>query len=556
MMMMPAISFVFVSTFMCFLSTTHAYPMRLNVRQALPNTPAPPACVVACAQSIVPTVPSCVQGFELCIAKQCTSSELNAGNNFVGPYCAGNGIIHAENGVLVTDLPPVPNGAATTTTTVPLSAGPSTVIVTEFVTLSPTPTTEVATATPTPAPAPAPTTLNPAPVSTTLMSSTDAPTSTLISATVSPSDPSNPPGFIESMSSSTALRSPAAISVYVIISIIIILVILVFFRRWRRNHHCDYIIPTHRRTRGKSFLIDESSFKRHSFHSAIELTKKPSPIYTLSLKEEQPLPALPIPTKNSATPSVGVALSYVPHLAIAYAPPRNYTALPGRSPSPGLSPESEKSFVGQTFAAGRERAITNIRHSREGSRSPTSPVSPASSTSSINVDMYGAATRAPLPAHAYMVPYQPTAPSPLRAQLPSKPKPTRVSTIAEEPRTPHGAQSVFSMETTISQPFSILSSKIETAQRVKPTLASHVRGPHSSERIRQFTFPAANPRQSLNETELQITISDALMDDAPVTRSQTPNGSMHRGAGGSVSSISKVQGKLQALVGGMRRDRD
>ncbi|CEL53924.1 hypothetical protein RSOLAG1IB_06706 [Rhizoctonia solani AG-1 IB] len=543
--MTTAFSLVFIFAFLGFFSTIQAYPTGLYARQ---DIPAPPACVVACAREIVPIVPSCTQIFGLCIQRQCMNSEFNAGSNFVGPYCAGNGIVHADNGVLVTDLPSVPSGAVPTTTPVPLTAGPSTVIVTEFVTLSNIPSTTIGTYTLT--------TSIPVPAPTSIMISTDTPTPTLVSATVSLSDPNAPSAVIESMNSSTALRSPAAISVYVIISIIIILLILVLVRRWNRKHQRDYIIPTHRRTRGKSFLIDESSLKRHSFQNAFELTAKPAPIYNLSLKEGQPLPAVPIPTKDSSTPSVALALSYVPQMVITRAPPRNYTALPGRSPSPGHSPESEKSFVSQTFAAGRERAITNIRHSREGSRSPTSPISPASSTSSVGSDMYMATTRAPLPAHAYMTPHQPTAPSPLRAQLPSKPKPIRVSTIAEEPRTPHGAQSVFSMETTVSQPFSVLSSKVETAQRVRPTFASHVRGPHSSDRIRQFTFPNANPRQSLNETELQITISDALMDDTPVSRSQTPNGSIHRGAGGSVSSISKVQGKFQALVGGLRRDRD
>ncbi|CAE6413356.1 unnamed protein product [Rhizoctonia solani] len=548
--MMPTLSFIFIFAFLGYFSTIQAYPTGLHVRQALPDTPAPAACVVTCAQQIVPTVPSCVQVFGLCIWKQCMNSDFDAGSNFVGPYCAGNGIVHVENGVLVTDLPPVPSGTVPTTTPVPLSAGPSTVIVTEYVTLSNAPSTTIATYTlttssPVPVPVPAP---------TSFMISTDNSTPALVSATISP-NPNAPSAVIESMNSSTALRSPAAISVYVMVSIIIVLLVLVLIRRWHRKRQREYIIPTHRRTRGKSFLIDESSLKRHSFHSAIGLTTKPAPIYSLSLKEEQPLPAVPVPTKDSSTPSVGVALSYVPQLAITHTPSRNYTALPGRSPSPGLSPESEKSFISQTFAAGRERAITNIRHSREGSRSPTSPVSPASSTSSVNSDMYAAATRAPLPAHAYMAPYQPTAPSPLRAQLPSKPRPTRVSTIAEEPRTPHGAQSVFSMENTASQPFSVLSSKVETAQRVRQTFASHVRGPHSSERMRQFMFPNANPRQSLNETELQITISEALMDDIPVSRSQTPSGSIHRGAGGSVSSISKVQGKLQALIGGTRRDR-
>ncbi|KAG8691300.1 hypothetical protein FRC11_005184 [Ceratobasidium sp. 423] len=480
-----------------------AYPTKLNARQATEDVPVPPACVVTCAQQIIPMVSSCVQVFTVCIQKQCMISESNAGVSFINPYCAGNGIVHTVNGVTIIDLPPVP------------------------------PTTTVATPTATPSP-----------------SSTDISTPTFVSATTSTSAASAI--IIESMSSSTALHSPAAISVYVIISIILILLVLAFTRRWHRNRQRDYIIPSHRRTRGKSFLIDETSFKRRSFHNIVDLTK-PAPVFNLTLKEKTPLPAVPIPTKDSSDPAASTALSYVPQLAIVHTTTRNYTVLPGRSPSPEASPEPEKSFVTQTFAAGRERAITNIRHSREGSRSPTSPVSSISSLSSVNGDIYAATTRSPLPAHAYMAPHQPAAPSPLRVQLRTKPVPNRISTIHEEPRTP-GAQSVFSMATTTSRPTSVLTPKVETAQRVRPIFASHARNPGSAERMRQFTFP--NSRQSLNETELQITISEALMDNVPVSRSQTPNGSMHKGAGGSVSSISKVQGKLQALVSGIRRDRD
>ncbi|KAL5639281.1 hypothetical protein ACGC1H_006703 [Rhizoctonia solani] len=481
-------------------------------------------------------------------------ADYDAGTPFIYPYCTGHGMTHTENGVAIVDLPAVPSGVVPTTTPVPLSVVPvtpipSTVIVTEFVTLS-TPPAAIATPTPTSTSTSTPTEMSTSTPSTLSIASS---TPTFASTTGSASTSSV---IIESMGSSTTLRSPAAISVYAIVSVIIILLILVFIRRWHRTRQRDYIIPTHRRTRGKSFLIDEASLKHRSFHSNVELTKKPPPVYTLGLKEETPLPPLPIPTKDSkdsADPFAGVALSYIPQLATMHTPTtRNYIALPGRSPSPGTSPEPEKSFVTQTFAAGRERAITNIRHSREGSRSPTSPSSSISSPTSPNGDMYASATQSPLPAYAYMAPHQPTAPSPLRTQLKTKPVLSRVSTIHEEPRTPYGGQSVFSMSTTTT---SVLNSKVETAQRVRPTFASHIRGPRSTEKMRQFTFP--NTRQSLNETELQITISEALIDDGvPVSRSQTPNGSLYKGAGGSVSSISKVQGKLQALVGGMRRERD
>ncbi|CAE6519999.1 unnamed protein product [Rhizoctonia solani] len=549
--MIPALYFSFIFAFLGFVPFVTALPSGKNTRQVLADVPKPPACLVACATNVTqPLVDSCLQVLTLCFSRNCMTADYETGSPFIYPYCTGNGMSHTENGVVVIDLPAVPSGTVPTTTPIPLSAAPvtptpSTVIVTEFVTLS-TPPAAIATATatsstPTEMPTAAPSAL-----------STDSSTPTFASATASASTSSV---IIESMGSSTTLRSPAAISVYVIISLLITLLIFVFIRRWRRARQRDYIIPTHRRTRGKSFLIDEASLKHRSFHSTVELTKKPAPVYNLSLKEVTPLPALPIPTKNSmdsADPFAGVALSYIPQLATMHTPTRTYIALPGRSPSPGASPEPEKSFVTQTFAAGRERAITNIRHSREGSRSPTSPSSSISSPTSPKGDMYASATQSPLPAYAYMAPHQPTAPSPLRAQLRTKPILSRVSTIHEEPKTPYGGQSVFSMSTTT---MSVLNSKVETAQRVRPTFASHIRGPGSTEKMRQFTFP--NTRQSLNETELQITISEALIDDGiPVSRSQTPNGSLYKGAGGSVSSISKVQGKLQALVGVMRRERD
>ncbi|CAE7122390.1 unnamed protein product [Rhizoctonia solani] len=539
-------SIVSLFLFALFVSTTTAYPTGMYERQVLADVPKPPTCLVGCATQVAqPLTDSCVQTLALCVSQYCATAEHEVATPYIHPYCFGSGMNHTENGVVVIDIPPVLNGALPTTTLVPLSPGPvtqvqTTVIVTEFVTLSDAPPSVIATTT---------STSTEVSDATPSMLSTDVSTPTFASATATASTSSI---IVESMNSSTTLRSPAAISVYAIISVIIILLILIFVRRWRRLRQRDCIIPSHRRTRGKSFLIDEVSLKRRSFNSAVGSTTKPPPVYRLSLKEEMPLPALPIPTKDSSDPSAGIALSYVPQLAITRTPKRNYTALPGRSPSPEVSPEPEKSFVTQTFAAGRERAITNIRHSREGSRSPTSPSSSISSPSSPNGDMYASATPGPLPAYAYMAPHQPTAPSPLRAQLRAQQALSRVSTIQEEPKTPYGAKSVFSVSTNT---MSVLNSKVETAQRVRPTFASHVRGPGSAEKMRQFTFP--NSRQSLNETELQITISEALMDDGvPVSRSQTPNGSMYRGAGGSVSSISKVQGKLQALVGGMRRERD
>ncbi|KAH7334338.1 hypothetical protein B0J17DRAFT_103550 [Rhizoctonia solani] len=544
--MMSAVSF-FALALLASVSTISAYPTGLNPRQALSDTK-PAACAITCTRiaQVEPLTAPCLQAFALCLTKMCMVSEYDAATRFIYPYCEGKGIVYTENGVPVTDIPPVLSGAVPTTTNVPPSAAPSTVVVTEFVTLGDTPKTAIITETST-----STVTVVLTPSATPSALSTDSATATLTSATTAISTSSI---VIESMSSSNTLRSPAAISVYVIVSIIIILLILLFIRRWRRARQHDYVIPTHRRTRGKSFLIDESSLKRRSFNSTIDLTTKPAPVYNLSFKEDQPLPAVPIPTKDSSDPSTGIALSYIPQLATTRTSTRSYTALPGRSLSPEASPEPEKSFVTQTFAAGRERAITNIRHSREGSRSPTSPSSSISSPSSPNGDIYASATQGPLPAYAYMAPHQPAAPSPLRVQLRAKAGLSRVSTIQEEPRTPHGAQGIFNMAATTYPPVPVLNSKVDTAQRVRPTLASHVRNPGSTERIQQFTFP--NSRQSLKEAEFQITISEAMIDGVPVSRSQTPNGSMHRGAGGSVSSMSKVQGKLQALVDGIRRERE
>ncbi|KAJ1301658.1 hypothetical protein OPQ81_008898 [Rhizoctonia solani] len=545
--MMPSASFIVFAFLGLFSTITRAYPMGLNARQASSGTSAPPACALTCTAlpDVEPLIPSCIQLFTLCLTKMCMDSEYQSASRFVAPYCSGEGITYVENGVAITDIPPVPSGATTTSTTTnaPLSGTPTVVVVTRFVTVSDASKTVVTTSTPT-------TSSTITPVATQVGAfATDNPTPTLVSPPVITSASTT---IIESMNSSAALRSPAAIAIYVIISFIVILLIILFICRWRYNRGRDYVIPSHRRTRGKSFLIDECSLKRRSFNNAFESTTKPAPVYNLALKEQTPLPALPIPTKGSSDLSAGIALSYIPHLAITRPSTRNYTALPGRSPmvSPERSSESKKSLVTQTFAAGRERAITNIRHSREGSRSPTSPSSSISSLSSVNGDMYAAATRSPLPAYAYIAPHQPAAPSPLRVQLEAKPTTSRVSTIPEEPRTPHGVESLFSTATTTPVP----NSKAKTAQRVRATFATHVRNPGSAERIQQFTFP--NTRQSLNATELQITISEALMDDVPVSRSQTPNGSLHRGAGGSVSSISKVHGKLQALVVGIRRDRD
>ncbi|KDN41500.1 hypothetical protein RSAG8_07450, partial [Rhizoctonia solani AG-8 WAC10335] len=478
---MPTVS-LFLFALLGLVPTMRAFPLGMYARQALADTPKPPACLVACATNVTqPMVDSCLQVLTLCFSRNCMLADYEVGTPFISPYCTGNGMTHTENGVVVTDVPPVPSGVVPTTTQAPLSAipvtpVPSTVIVTEFVTLSDTPPATIATTTSTSTPTPTEISTS---ISTTAPStlSTDNSTPTFASAAASTSASTV---IIESTTSSTALRSPAAISVYVIISVIIILLMLVVVRCWRRTRQRDYIIPSHRRTRGKSFLIDEASLKRHTFHSNVDLTK-PAPTYKLSLKEEASFPALPVPIKDSADPFAAVALSYIPQLAATHTPTRNYTALPGRSPSPGTSPEPEKSFVNQTFAAGRERAITNIRHSREGSRSPTSPSSSISSPTSPIGDMYASATQGPLPAHAYMAPHQPNAPSPLRAQIRTKPVPTRVSTIQEEPRTPHGAQTAFSMSTTMPAP----TSKVETAQR-RPTFASHVRGPGSTEKMQHL----------------------------------------------------------------------
>ncbi|CAE6434697.1 unnamed protein product [Rhizoctonia solani] len=551
MMMMPVVSF-FVLAFLVFSPTINAYPAGLNPRQGglIRYSKAGDLCDYmhrySTGRAIGPVMSPSIRGLSY---ENVHGIRIRYSRSIYLPVLRGKWakelyILRMASQLLTSRLY-LWSGLVPTTTDVPLSAAPSTVIVTEFVTISDTPRTATAAETTSTV------TVAPTPTATPPVLSIDSATATFTSATAAISTSSI---VIESTSSSTNLRSPAAISVYVIISIIIILLILLFIRRWHRARQHDYIIPSHRRTRGKSFLIDESSLKRRSFNSAIDLTTKPAPVYSLSFKGEQPLPAVPIPAKDSSDPSAGIALSYIPQLASTRTTTRNYTALPGRSPSPVTSPEPEKTFVTQTFAAGRERAITNIRHSREGSRSPTSPSSSISGPSSPNGDMYASTTQSPLPAYAYMAPHQPAAPSPLRAQLRTKPGPSRVSTIQEEPRTPHGAQSVFSMATTMSPPMSVLNSKVETAQRLRPTFASHVRNPGSAERMHQFAFP--NPRQSLKEAEFQITISEAMIDGVPVSRSQTPNGSMHRGAGGSVSSMSKVQGKLQALVDGIRRERD
>lgn len=391
-------------------------------------------------------------------------------------------------------------------------------------------------------------------------------TGSAVSPFVSVSSTSDGSTTILSMNSAAAaLRSPAAISVYVIIILVITLLIAVYIRQWRRKRR-GFGIPTHNRDRSTSFLIDQTSFKRVDIGGVFELVEKPRPAYGDKDKAQLPFDDVLASTKDRH--SVAAALAYVPSLAktIARPPSRNYVVLPGRASSPsssmgtasvpGSPPGLERSpSVSQAFAAGRERALNNIsRHSRGGSSGPSSP---ASSTSSSSSDMYTAAATTPLPAYTHMSSHQPSAPSPLRVQLDS----TRISTIVEEPCTPHlgavplAATTPRGSETSTSSR-SVRNSKIKKAQRGRPTYATHVRNPRSAETMRQFIFPN---RQSLNETEMQITVSEAFCDEVPhpvSSRSQTPNGSLCKGSGGSISSMSGVRSKLHALVGGIKRERD
>ncbi|QRV97426.1 hypothetical protein RhiJN_25445 [Ceratobasidium sp. AG-Ba] len=471
----------------------------------------------------------CLQEFTTCLYSGCAAADFTTASTFMSGYCAGQGIVRSIDGILVTIVPPVV--ASTSLVSETQQVEPTTVIVTQYPTES---SSELPTTTPE--------------LSNTLLSTSSASVSTTTVSTTF----TNP------------LQTPAAISVYVIIAIIFFVCAAFYVRYWRRKRQGDFILPTHRSTRGKSFLIDGEPFKNLYKPDAIELSdKSQSTVGDSSFKmkiEDRLLPIVPIPTKNSP-----VASSSLPTLVTAttHPAPRNYVALPGQGSSSPSSmsptevttpPGLEGSAVSQTFAAGLERARNVLGHNRDGS--PVSPSSsfssstpsPSSGTIKLNTSIYAAASRAPLPAYSY----QPAAPSPLRTHV----GPSRAyNTIIEEPRTPHQTTphssaaappvptiSVFQMHSTVS-----------TAQRGRPSYASHVRNPHSTENLRSFTFPQ---RHSLNDTELQITVSDALRDDGvPVERerSETPSGSMHHGAGGSVSS---VKGRIQALVGGIRKDRE
>ncbi|KAG9121979.1 hypothetical protein FRC07_001820 [Ceratobasidium sp. 392] len=440
-------------------------------RQVIEDVPVP-ECTLTCAVQVPPSDATCIRTFSTCLASTCTiSTDYSSASTYTNAYCAGQGIVHAVNGVFVTVVPP-----------------------SQWLTWASGTFVQVA--------SPTPTVIDPQP------------------------------------------------------------------------RQGDFILPTHRSTRGKSFLIDGESFKKNSYvPDAIELLDKSQLVsgsgpFDVKL-EDRPLPAVPIPTKSS-NPAPSASLPRI-MTAVAHPPSRNYIALPGRESSPSASTSSspvdvrsppglDGSVVSQTFAAGRERAMSVLRQSTgssptspsssSGSTTPSSSSSSSSSSPVLNTSVYATAARTPIPAYSY----QPVAPSPLRAQVAAK----RVySTIIEEPRTPYSA----TMSTTpvpVPAPapapslpplsFSQMHSTVGTA---RPAIVSHARNPRSTENLRQFTFPM---RQSLNDTELQITVSEALREDgllAERERSETPNGSMHRGAGGSISSVKE---RFQALVGGMRRD--
>ncbi|KAF8593966.1 hypothetical protein BDV93DRAFT_516161 [Ceratobasidium sp. AG-I] len=512
--------------------TTQAYPTELRVRQALADVSVP-SCVIACASQIPPDPATCAQAFTTCLSMSCLLNDFNVGTTFAEPYCSGQGIAHTENGVLVTDVPPPVAVIATTSSIFPTTASPTTVIVTEYVTLSSLVIESVPSA------------------------STQDSSSTFVSASSA-----LPSSTIATMTYSNALRGPAAIIVYVIVTLIILVLVAFLIRHWRRKQQGDYILPTHRQTRGKSFLIDELSIRAESIELAV---KAPAPgssrdgeesKFEVKL-EDRVLPLVPIPTKDSTPIHAPLPVSKLSSVsgAVTHPPARQYNALPGRES--GSPPGLDRSSVSESFAAGRQRALTNLSHSR--SASPSSPSSSASgsglsSPSTSSGDAYAAAARAPIPAYTY----QPNAPSPLRAQLDSLPH-----------QNPHPYP-----------PMSVMHSTV-TPTRHTPTQHSH--HPRSADNLRQFTFPSASrtrtrPRESLlNETEMQITISEALSDGPPPSlpplmersesrngnrsRSATPN-SMHRGAGGSSSGSSmsgmgvRVQGKLKDIVVGMRRERE
>lgn len=378
------------------------------------------------------------------------------------------------------------------------------------------------------------------------------------------------------MSFSSSLRSPAAITVYIIVTFLLLALAAFLVRYWRRKQQGDYILPSHRRTRGKSFLIDGSSITAES----IELTEKAPTLggqvggderkVELNL-EDRILPLVPIPTKDSSPVPDPLPVSSFPSFdvasasAVTHPPSRSYTALPGRestSSSGSAPPGLDRSPVSQSFAAGRERALAVLGHTRSASSSSSLSSLGSSSPSTPSGNVYAAAARAPLPAYTY----QPNAPSPLRGQL-----------NARHHQASRHYPPISLMHATVGRPPAPAGTK--ATQRI-PTIASHTHQPRSAETLRQFTFPNTNRtrtrpqlRESLDAMELQITISEALRDGPPPlppvaersksrngsrSRSATPNGSMHRGAGGSMSSIAevgmKVQEKFQAIVGGMRKE--
>ncbi|KAG8700921.1 hypothetical protein FRC09_005662 [Ceratobasidium sp. 395] len=535
---MPSFALVFFVFLLGLLSVVRALPTSVLPRQFIEGAPVP-ECALTCALQVTPSDVMCIQTFSVCLSASCTTADFTPASIFTGDYCAGRGIVHTVNGVFVTVVPPVAVPTPTVVDTQP--ATPTTVIVTEYVTLSETLTETIPELSTTPV----------EPSTTLFSAASESPSSTAVSTTLT-----NP------------LRTPAAISVYIILIFLFAVGSGFYIRHWRRKRQGDFILPTHRSTRGKSFLIDGESFKNTYVPDAIELSdksQKASGSFEIKL-DDRPLPIVPIPTKNTtAGPST------LPRIvtAVTHPPSRSYVALPGRESSPSASASSspvdvrsppglDGSAVSQAFAAGRERAMSVLGQSRGGA----SPVSPSSSSSSstpspssssgpsiLNTSVYATAARTPVPAYTY----QPVAPSPLRAQVG---KHRVYSTIVEEPRTPHSATGP-SAPAPVPAPslppfsFSQLHSTVGTAQRARPAIVLHGRNPRSTENLRQFTFPV---RQSLNDTELQITVSEALRDDgllAEQERSETPSGSMHRGAGGSISSVKE---RFQALVGGMRRD--
>ncbi|KAG8741898.1 hypothetical protein FRC10_002311 [Ceratobasidium sp. 414] len=531
---MRSFALVFFVSFVGLLSV-RAFPLTVLPRQRFIDIP---DCTLTCAARVVPFAALCVQTFADCLPVSCSASDVTRAATFINRYCAGQGIVDIIDGV--TAIPPVATPATTPIETQPASPSTATVTVTQSVTLVQTSTEPISQSSTTP--------IDP---STTFVSASSASPS----ATVIPTTLTNP------------LSTPAAISVFVVLAVLFVVGVAFYIRYWRRKRQGDFITTTRRSRRGKSFLIDGQPFRNRYIPDPYELEDKSKPAsgsgpFGIKLKD-RPLPVVPIPTKDS-TPST----SALPQLvtAVTHPPPRNYVALPGREPSPPTSlppvdgrapPGLEGSVVSQTFAAGIERARNVLEDTRGSSlvslSSPSGSPIPSrspSSSSTLNTSVYATAAGAP-PAYSYL----PVAPSPLRAQVGVN----KVhSTIIEEPRTPDSTTIPSTSASAPSLPplsFSRMHSTVSPAQLTRPTFASHVRNPRSAETMRQFTFPG-RARQSLNDVELQITVSEVLRDDGPLAereRSETPSGSMHQGAGGSISS---VKGRFQALVGGMRRERE